>query len=28
MDGMWSRYGGGSVVFHGYGGGSDMVVKL
>ncbi|GJW53056.1 putative reverse transcriptase domain-containing protein [Tanacetum coccineum] len=26
MDGMWSRYGGGLVVFHGYGGGGDMVV--
>ncbi|GJY45422.1 hypothetical protein Tco_0434485 [Tanacetum coccineum] len=26
IDGMWSRYGGGSVVFCGYGGGGDMVV--
>ncbi|GJS74904.1 reverse transcriptase domain-containing protein [Tanacetum coccineum] len=26
MDGMWSRYGGGSVVFCGYGGGGDIMV--
>ncbi|GJY71919.1 hypothetical protein Tco_0475622 [Tanacetum coccineum] len=26
MDGMWSRYGGGSVAYRGYGGGGNMVV--